>query len=171
MAALADETFLNIEGWSGQAFWEYNLLEERLFGSHIAGEKFFEGIDNFLKNATPLNYDIGKLYLSALGLGFQGKYRGLPDQTAIERYKRKLYVAIYGLPNDKNKRRPLFPEALANTISESLRIPNDGYYTWSIVFFVCVGIYLILAFGVWYSITSPLEKITRIILSGTMTLK
>ena len=40
MASFADEVFLNLD-WSGREGWKLNLLEGKLFDSHIAGERFF----------------------------------------------------------------------------------------------------------------------------------
>src|SRR5206468_3507892 len=40
MAAAADEVFLHLN-WEGKDYWSANLLEEEIFHTHNAGERFF----------------------------------------------------------------------------------------------------------------------------------
>src|ERR1051325_10339910 len=75
MAALADETFLTLNGIARGA-WRQHLLESRLFGSHRAGDELFEKIDELLRARDSLHLELARVYLMVLALGFQGKFRG-----------------------------------------------------------------------------------------------
>src|SRR5947209_3942754 len=53
MVALADEIFLNTQ-WEGQRFWVSNLLESKIFRTHVAGELFFQRLDRLLVDRDPV---------------------------------------------------------------------------------------------------------------------
>jgi type VI secretion system protein ImpK len=94
MAAIADEFFLNME-WNGKQYWEENMLEQRHFGSQIAGEKIFSRIDGLLLEHEPLSTEKAEIYLKALALGFKGKYRCADDeQLGLNHYRNKLFEFI-----------------------------------------------------------------------------
>lgn len=94
MVALADEIFLHSE-WPGRAEWNFNLLETQLYQSHIGGESFFKGCDRLLVSTRDaMKLDLAKVYLLALALGFQGKYRGADRGGDLGRYRRRLYQHI-----------------------------------------------------------------------------
>ena len=67
MVALTDEVFLNLD-WIGKQEWEDNLLESRIFNTQVAGERFFENVDNFLEVRDAANSDVGVLYIIAIRL-------------------------------------------------------------------------------------------------------
>lgn len=81
-AALADEVLLNTQ-WIGRDSWTTHLLEAALFRTSVAGEQVFERIEQLLSNREPSLRPIASLYLSALALGFQGKYRGRAKPTVL----------------------------------------------------------------------------------------
>jgi type VI secretion system protein ImpK len=93
MSALADEFFLNLT-WEGRQYWEDHLLESRLFGTHDAGDIFFKNLDNFLGARDPMRRDLAEVYLLALGLGFQGKYRNTEDGGTLKAYRHQLYIFV-----------------------------------------------------------------------------
>ena len=158
MTALADEIFLNLE-WSGRNQWENNLLETKLFGSHVAGEKFFSNLDLYLKNRDVSARDIGVLYLWALGLGFQGKYKG-GDVSVLQDYKDKLYEFLF-FKNPKNinlQQETFFKEAYNYTINvqEVKKLPSLRYYNMTILG-IMVG-YFVFSTGLWLSAVHPISK-------------
>ena len=116
MAVLADEVFLNMD-WPGRVYWEDYLLESQLFGSHDAGDLFFQRLDEFLHTRDPARHDLAEIYLLALGLGFQGRYRGQHSQNRLAQYKHDLYMFIHHHEltffNDHER---LFPQAYAHTL-------------------------------------------------------
>jgi type VI secretion system protein ImpK len=116
MAALADETFLHLD-WDGKADWQTHLLEARLFDSQSAGEVLFQKIERLLHSGDPVYTDLASVYLTALGLGFQGKFRGSDDGGQLADYRRRLYAFIaHGEPELLHAIQPLFPAAYAHTL-------------------------------------------------------
>ncbi|HUI42923.1 MAG TPA: DotU family type IV/VI secretion system protein [Terriglobia bacterium] len=76
--------------------WEREPLGQGLFGSHLAGELFFQGLDRLLKaQDSPGVADALEVYLLCLLLGYRGKYglggaeatRSIQD-AAIEKIRR-----------------------------------------------------------------------------------
>ncbi|MGI4851341.1 MAG: DotU family type IV/VI secretion system protein [Janthinobacterium lividum] len=116
MAALADEFFITMN-WEGRREWSNYLLESYLFGSHDAGDLFFRNLEDFLRKRDPLRVDLAEVYLMALGLGFQGKYRNASDQSRLQVYRNQLYAFIYHHepPKDMAEQR-LFPEVYGYTL-------------------------------------------------------
>lgn len=75
LVALADEVALNAE-WKGREQWEEELLEQRYFGTSIAGEDFFRR----LKEVAPDQDQLAEVYFLCLALGFKGRYRNRPEE-------------------------------------------------------------------------------------------
>lgn len=167
MAALADEIFLGLSMWDGRHYWEMNLLEQRLFGTHVAGEKFFKNLDSFLTLNEPLRKDLGFLYLTALGLGFRGQFRGENDKGKLADYKEKLFFYLYQEKPTlgKDPEALLFPETVRATITQPLLSTHlREAKRWLLVFLGILGTYFILAYGVWYGVTHTLKRSTDMIL-------
>ncbi len=85
MAAVADETFVHLQiepletqrkPWEGQQYWLENLLEMRLFRSHVAGERIFRNIENVLQRQDQAAEELAAVYLTVLALGFRGQFWG-----------------------------------------------------------------------------------------------
>jgi type VI secretion system protein ImpK len=167
MAALADEIFISMPAWSGSSFWECNLLEERLFHSHVAGDRFFENIDKFLELKEPSRKDLGFLYLTALGLGFRGRYRGFDDDGKIEHYKKELFVHLYQeKPSLFNTRVMIFPKTLQFNISQILEESSvqKSKQRWRFILGGIVASYILLSYVIWYDTTSALRRTVDMIL-------
>src|ERR1044072_2317156 len=110
MVALADEIFLNAE-WEGHRSSVSNLLESKIFRTHVAGELFFQRLDRMLVERDPVYRDLAAVYLMALSLGFRGKYRGRDDRGQLERYRRQLFHFVFRRePELENESRHVFPE-------------------------------------------------------------
>lgn len=161
MVCLADEIFLNFE-WVGRSEWEENLLESRLFNSHVAGEQFFQNLDKFLKVRDSSNLDLGVLYVLALGLGFMGRYRNTGDEGEIRNYKIKLrrYLSRYA-PNIFNDDIALFEEAYEHTKdgSDQARLPNPRRWYW--MTFLAVFLFIVGSSGVWFYHTHEVASLLR----------
>lgn len=70
--ALLDEIILNSD-FEIRDEWERNPLQLRLFGEHLAGEHFFDRLENL--RLEPLkNIETLEVFYTCLILGFQGKY-------------------------------------------------------------------------------------------------
>ena len=164
MAALVDEIFLGLP-WAGRRYWETHLLEERIFGTHVAGENFFNNLEHFLKERDPLKRELGLLYLTALGLGFRGKYRGFDDQGAISYYREQVFMFVYHKrPTLFDEQQLLFPACTLSTLEGGMEQETTDLRTWSLVFLGVLGTYLLLSFGIWYGATMPLQRAVNAIL-------
>lgn len=159
MAALADEIFLNLS-WTGKEIWQENLLEAKLYNSHSAGDIFFEKLEKLLHTRDPIYTDLAKVYLMALSLGFEGRYRGSDNKDILKGYCYQLFTFI-------NQREPqlesesfrLFPAAYSHTLSEGeeKRLPHPK--KWVFAVFVLLGMYFIVSHGLWVHITSDLKSL------------
>lgn len=169
MVALADEVFLNLE-WPAKHYWESNLLELRIYNTHSAGQTFFDRLDALLQNKDPVRVDLAILYLSALALGFQGKYRHFDDSGALASYRKRLFTFI-------NRREPylfrqkihLFPDAYAHTLEGSTTKELPTFQNWVFVLAGVLFIYLLASYVIWYSATADVSRIVNRILTYSRT--
>lgn len=119
MVVLADEIFLHSE-WEGRFAWNFNLIEEKLFQTRIAGDLFFQHVDALFELRDPTRVELAKIYLMALALGFQGRYRGSNPDGALMNYRRRLYAYIFQNSQQlRDEGRILFPDTLRNTLDAS----------------------------------------------------
>jgi type VI secretion system protein ImpK len=120
MAAYADEVFLNLN-WAGRDTWRDHLLESRLFGTHRAGDELFERVEALLGNRDTAYSELARVYLIVLALGFQGKFRGLPDaEQRISPYRHRLFQFIYNRdPLAVRGADNVMPQAYATTLNEA----------------------------------------------------
>lgn len=115
-AALADEVLLNTD-WAGRSYWRHVLVEATLFKSSYAGERVFQDLDQLLREREPARRNLGRLYLYLLSLGFQGRYRGQP-QDKIAEYRRELFQFVYQrAPDLQGRDRTLSSQAYTSTLS------------------------------------------------------
>lgn len=164
MAALADEIFLNFD-WIGQNTWDMYLIEQKIFKTQIAGDKFFENLDAYLLNRDPLKIDLGALYYFALALGFQGKYRGIDDKGVLKNYMKSLFLFVVRKePAFQDPNYLLFPEAYGYTQEEGLihNLPNPRI--WYNAFMALIFGFGVIGSIVWYSQMSSTNHITNQIL-------
>jgi type VI secretion system protein ImpK len=131
MAALADETFLEID-WYGRTEWRDNLVEMELFDSHDSGDRFFELLDDLIDGRDSAYRNVGAIYLLALSLGFRGRLVSddRPEEKIAE-YRAKLYTFIYSSrPARRLEGTPMCPQAGFCTItgSKAERFPTSR--TW-----------------------------------------
>lgn len=74
MAAFLDESVLNSRN-PVFADWPRLPLQEELFGGHMAGETFFQGIQRLLQRPDSMETaDVLEVYLLCLLLGYRGRY-------------------------------------------------------------------------------------------------
>jgi type VI secretion system protein ImpK len=116
-AALADELLLSTD-WAGRAHWHHVLLEANLFRSSHAGDKVFQEIEQLLLAREATQRNQARLYLYALSLGFQGRYRGTNHLEPLHDFRRELYQFIYQrAPDLQGHERSLSERAYASTLS------------------------------------------------------
>ena len=161
MAALADEVFVNFE-WEGREAWSHELLETSLFGSHVSGERVFERAEALLNKGDEADPELAFVYLSAISLGFLGRYRGAADDGALRSVRRRLLTFVTrGRSTLADDMEPLFPQALDHTLvsSEHLRLPPVR--RWATIFAILVAAYLVGAHFVWVDVSEGLWQVGR----------
>jgi type VI secretion system protein ImpK len=166
MVALADEILLHSD-WEGRYAWNFNLLEEKFFQSHIAGDLFFDKVGSLMGQRDPGRIELAKIYLMAMALGFQGRYRGNDNDGMLLTYRRRLYSYIF--QTDlllERKDSELFPDAHKNVLSDSAELRKlPAVRKWALRLLVV----MVLSWGVqqviWrWPLTDDLWRVTREIL-------
>ena len=141
MAALADESLLRVE-WAGRDVWTTCLIEESLFESRVAGDLFFERLDELLRTRDPARQDLALIYLLALSLGFEGRYRGTDCAARMRTYRAALYRLRFAHdPDPTNYSRQIAPHAYGFTVGDAVpeQVPHVG--RWVMIFLlVMLGI-------------------------------
>ncbi|WP_035375434.1 DotU family type IV/VI secretion system protein [Pseudoduganella violaceinigra] len=95
--ALADETLIALQDWPQRHDWIGCPLEFQLYGSRSAGERIFDRIAGLLQTQPGSQRELAQLYLMALSMGFQGRYRKQEGgQSDLLAWRRKLYRHAYG---------------------------------------------------------------------------
>ncbi|HRC84621.1 MAG TPA: DotU family type IV/VI secretion system protein [Thermoanaerobaculia bacterium] len=166
MAALADDVFLNLD-WSGREAWLEQLLEARLYGSHRAGEVFFKRLDFLLARRDPMYSDLAQVYLLALSLGFEGKYRGKPEaQTELALYRQRLFRLVYHRdPGLLASAEQMLPQAYAVTLEAGSGRPLPYLRRWGALGVFLVLVWILAGHWIWKGLVGDLVPILRGILS------
>lgn len=119
-AAIADELLLSCD-WLGRSRYTDYLVETRLFGSSIAGDEIFRRIEALLAHAGGQPTQMAPLYLFAISIGFEGRYRGPQAAEALQPLRDALYRMIY-------RREPALVPGLSGQPSEAERVLSDQAY-------------------------------------------
>lgn len=144
VVAFLDESILNLRQPVFKD-WVRKPLQEELFGRHVAGEIFFEGLNKLLgRRDAPETADVLEIYYLSMLLGYLGKYsisskgelRSLMMQTA-EKIQR-----IRKTPPDWSPRWAL-PE---DTGTFRLDDPWVKRLTWALA---GIGVFSILLFAIY----------------------
>ena len=168
MAALADDVFLHLP-WRGSESWSSNLLETKLFKSHHAGGAIFRRLDQVLAGRDPLHLDMAKLYLLALSLGFQGKFRGVPDGARqLATYKHEVLEFISERDAKfQTSTSQIFPEAYASTVDQGSARKLPYLEKWLAAYPIVTGAWILTGWWMWSRITADLKTVIERIL-GTL---
>ena len=161
MAALADEVFLQFE-WVGREEWKSRLLETKLFKTSAAGGLFFQKLDALLQQRDPIYVGQAQVYLMALGLGFQGKYRGEEQGTAkLSHYRRELFTMIFDQrPDFVESSQELCPQTYSYCLEEGAGLDLLHPRRWLIFLgFLVLGMTLV-SVGFWEALISDFEGMT-----------
>jgi type VI secretion system protein ImpK len=161
MTVLADEVFINMR-WDGAKFWRFSLLEKQLFKSEIAGEKFFNMLDEAMGNISEMNQELIFLYFMALSVGFKGKFRDLEKaEEYISWYKDKLYSLLH-----RKNTRLFYPgrycliePCYSNTIRDDNKSMLPDARFWSLCIMGVAAIYIVISYIVWFDITDEILRL------------
>jgi type VI secretion system protein ImpK len=95
--ALADEALIALPDWPQRQEWIACPLEYQLYGSRCAGERIFDRINALLQTQPGTQRELAHMYLMALAMGFQGRYRKQEGgQSDLLVWRRKLYRHAFG---------------------------------------------------------------------------
>lgn len=158
-AALADELLLATD-WAGREHWHHVLLEANLFRSSQAGEKVFTDIEQILTAREPSQRNLARLYLYALSLGFQGRYRGSGVLAPLTEFRRELYQFIYQrAPDLQGRDKTLSERAYASTLSylAARRLPRLSRW-WVILSLVLLAL-LAISEVLWVWQSWPVRRV------------
>lgn len=159
MAALADETMLLRIQWDGKAAWQDRLLETALFGTRIAGERFYERLDALLEEGTRTSGELATIYLVALALGFRGRYWRPEDEVRLREYRTALSrVIARDDPELARNAAHLFPQAYDHTIDQGRAVRLPHLRPWMLALAAVVLVFLGASHLVWVSATAEVER-------------
>lgn len=159
MATLADEVFLRMH-WEGRTAWTGNLLEARLFGTYIGGERLFDRIDELLQDPDPTRVHLGTVYMMVLSLGFRGKFEGRRDAAErVEEYRRRLFAFVYPDPRSGVRGdRPLFAQAYENVADQASPVRLPPTRRWAVAAVAAFALYVVISHGFWRSVARGVEE-------------
>jgi type VI secretion system protein ImpK len=160
-AALADEILLHTP-WVGRERWTAHLLESSLFRSNIAGDLVFRRIEELLSGREPSRRDIARLYLFALALGFQGKYRGSGEEARLLGYREELFQFVYQRQADFSGRdRVVSERAYASTLSHIAPRKLPTLSRWTVLFLLGAATLLAVSELLWLWQSWPVRQVLQ----------
>lgn len=102
LCSLIDETVLNTP-WGSESNWGHDSLLVKFHHEAWGGEEFFKMVDRFLQRPTQ-NLDLLELAFLCLSLGFEGKYRLVPNGMAsLEQLRIEIYSEIQRIRGDLDR--------------------------------------------------------------------
>jgi len=151
LVVLADEILLTCD-WEFASEWEAQTMEERYFGSRIAGDEFFYIVDRLRDDET----ELAQILYTCLCMGFRGRYR--QDSEELRTLRNRLYRQIPEYMAGRTEK--LCPEAYH--VSEGSTAGLTPLVNLARVAIVCV-VFLIVYFTAsqvsWNSITKEIREI------------
>jgi type VI secretion system protein ImpK len=133
-----------------------------LFQSHVAGETFFDKLDQLLRERDPAQKSLAGVYFAALSLGFRGKYHGLNDHGKLRRYRQELFAFVFRQPPDlMNEAKVAFPDSYVKNLRKEERKKLTDPRMWLAVLALVAAMYIGGSHGVWVSLTSRLESVNQ----------
>lgn len=158
-AAVADEILLNTD-WIGRETWTSHLLEAALFRTSVAGDRVFERIEEILSQREPSKRDIARLYLFALALGFQGRYRGLGESGRLAGLREELFQFVYQRPPELGLReRVLNDRAYQSTLSHIAPRKLPSLSRWTVGFLLSLVALLAISEMLWVWQSWPVRHV------------
>ncbi|MFO0762730.1 MAG: DotU family type IV/VI secretion system protein [Byssovorax sp.] len=156
MVAMADEVFLRLE-WPGRSMWSQKPLESQIFRSHDAGERFFRRLDEVLGGRATASTEILTVYLTALALGFSGRYGGASPRPEEYRLRLSAHLARVD-PGLVIPEPDLVPEAHEHTLSDQKRSLLPSFSAGIIPLIAVFVGWIVIAQVVWAYRTSEVDN-------------
>jgi len=156
MAALVDEIFVLEQRWPGQACWLDTLIEQRLFGTRLAGRVFYERLESVLACGwePALARELAACFLMAIRLGFKGIHRGAQGAPALSACRARL-ARFIGVAGDAAARGPVFAQAYEHTCTGGGE-PARVHGPWRTILLGGAGSLLLLSSLLWLWLAHPL---------------
>jgi len=153
LVALADEVVLTCD-WEHASVWASETLEQRYFGTNIAGDQFFVLIDE-LGDDEP---EMAQVLYTCLCLGFRGRYR--EDAQELQTLRSRLYRQIPQYMASRGER--LCPDAyrVEEGSAGGLR-PLVNLARVGIVCVVLVIVYLVVSQLFWNRVTETISVVAE----------
>jgi len=159
MCALADDLLLYDEVFDGRLLWRDELLESRMFGTRIAGERFFDRAARIAGLADRDGAELAPVYLLGLCLGFRGRHRGPDGESALRQHAKGLFEAATGRqPDAPASGRQLAPLAIASVQGGEAAIRQRRGFGWPALAIALLGGFLLLSTGLWFWMTGPIWR-------------
>ena len=101
LCALLDEAVLNTP-WGANSFWGHQTLLVIFHQEAFGGEKFFQILEHLTRRPAQ-NLELIELFWICLALGFEGKYRLLPNgANQLEQARSDIYQLIHRIRGDQD---------------------------------------------------------------------
>jgi len=151
VVGFADEVILTSQ-WNKANEWREKLLEMELFKTSVAGERFFELLEQYGYRDA----ELAELFFTCLALGFRGKFRSREDD--LRAIKQRVYAVLpQRLPDDE---RILTPAAgVAFTGGDKMMPRIFGISTVVIVLLVSTIGYFVASQWLWTAIAETIHAI------------
>ncbi|WP_291328912.1 DotU family type IV/VI secretion system protein [Desulfovibrio sp. UCD-KL4C] len=158
MVGLADDLFLSNE-WYGQAWWNSNPLEYRLFGTRSAGDRLYVIADRIIFERSQDNVALAAILLDAFALGFTGKY-GDSVNSIPTIYRTGLReLIVLGRTQEELSQTTFCPDAYGRNFTPAVARSLPSIRYWVIgAGLVCAGL-LVLSHLVWFSAIDQLRDV------------
>ncbi|GGC47342.1 hypothetical protein GCM10011504_27220 [Siccirubricoccus deserti] len=164
MCALADDMLLYDDACDGRLLWREELLESRMFGTRIAGERFFDRAARIAGLADRDGQELAPVYLLALCLGFRGRHRGPEEAPALRQHAKALFEAATGRqPDARMHGRLLAPLAIASVQGGGAPLRRMRSFGWPALAGGVAAAFLLLSTGLWFWLTSPVWHAAELI--------
>lgn len=159
LCALADDMLLHDEDWEARLLWREELLENRMFGTRIAGERFFDRAERIAGLAERDGQELAPVYLLALCLGFRGRHRGPEGESALRRHAKALFEAATGRPPDPRMQgRDVAPLAIASVRGGEAPMRRPRRFGWPAIAAAVLGGFVMLSTALWFWMTGPIWR-------------
>ncbi|WP_083927832.1 type IVB secretion system protein IcmH/DotU [Desulfobacter curvatus] len=154
LTALIDEVII-FSSWEYHNEWQNHPLEMDLFEKNIAGERFFE----LLENDGYRDPELAELFFVCLAIGFDRKI------VRDKEMKKRLYALINErLPEDERRLSPGAEEAVVKPIS--ILPPLFGIVAITTVLIVSMVVYTISSQLLWHEASEFIHNVSRNLTKG-----
>jgi type VI secretion system protein ImpK len=168
MCALADDLFLHEVEWRGRPAWSANVLEQRIFGTRVAGERVFSRAAEIVARRDHAEGDTAVVTIATIGLGFMGRYRGAAGAEQLQALVRSLFELVAGRTADPVLgTASLVPGAIANVVSADRRLHYWRFATGTRVLLAVLAGFLLASTVLWFAMTNDLVAAANAVLRAT----